>query len=94
MLCQFLSLIIWLWKKDESPAVNLSGKEALNFHITAGIAMFGLTMLNTIPILGLCIFTPMFGILWLAVVVLCVIGALKTSDGYFYKYPINLRLIK
>ena len=33
-LSHLFSLIIWLWKKDESPAVNVHGKEALNFHIT------------------------------------------------------------
>lgn len=93
ILNQFLSLIIWLWKKDESPAVNLSGKEALNFHITSLIVQVVLGILSMIPFLG-CLTVPISLIAGLGTLVLCVIGALKTSDGYFYKYPVNLRLIK
>jgi uncharacterized Tic20 family protein len=26
--------------------------------------------------------------------VLSIVAALKASDGYFYRYPVNLRLIK
>jgi uncharacterized Tic20 family protein len=94
LLSQFIPLIIWLWKKDESPAVDMAGKEALNFHLTAVIALAVLTLANAIPVLGLCIFTPMFALVLLAAMLLCLLGALKTSDGYFYKYPVNLRLIK
>jgi hypothetical protein len=93
ILNQFLALIIWLWKKDESPAVNLSGKEALNFHITALIAQVGLWIASLIPFVG-CLTVPISFLAGLGTLVLCIIGALKTSDGYFYKYPINLRLIK
>jgi len=94
LLSQFIPLIIWLWKKDESPAVDMAGKEALNFHLTVVIGLAVLTLANAIPVLGLCIFTPMFALVSLAAMVLCLLGALKTSDGYFYKYPVNLRLIK
>jgi uncharacterized Tic20 family protein len=92
-LSQLVPVIIWLWKKDESPAVNLAGKEALNFHITSGLLLLVMSLVNAIPVLGWCVFAPMFALLWLGVVVLCVIGALKSSDGYFYKYPLNLRLV-
>lgn len=92
ILSHFLSIIIWLWKKDESPAVNMAGKEALNFHITALIAQAALWILAFIPVVG-CITAPLGMIAGLASLVLCIIGALKTSDGYFYKYPFNLRLI-
>jgi uncharacterized Tic20 family protein len=92
ILNHFLSIIIWLWKKDESPAVNMSGKEALNFHITAAIVLTVLTILSSIPLLG-CITFPVLLLAGVATLVLCIIGALKASDGYFYKYPVNLRLV-
>ena len=92
ILSHFLSVIIWLWKKDESPAVNMAGKEALNFHITALIVQVALWVLAFIPFVG-CITAPLSLVAGLATMVLCILGALKTSDGYFYKYPFNLRLI-
>ena len=92
ILNHFLSIIIWLWKKDQSPAVDISGKEALNFHITATIVLVVLSILSSIPLLG-CIAFPVLLLAGVATLVLCIIGALKASDGYFYKYPVNLRLI-
>jgi len=93
VLCQFFSLIIWLWKKEQSPAVDLSGKEALNFHITALIALTALSILDIIPFIG-CLTLPVTFLVVLGAIVLCIVAALKASDGFFYKYPVNLRLIK
>jgi uncharacterized Tic20 family protein len=84
--------IIWLWKKDESPAVNTTGKEALNFHLTALIGLTGLSILSSIPIIG-CLAFPVLLLALAVSVIQCVVGALKASDGYSYKYPVNLRLI-
>lgn len=97
ILAQFFSIIIWPWKKDESPAVNQSGKEALNFLITVLIPQVGIMLISSIPGLGQilgCMLAPISFLIGLAGLVLAIIGALKTSDGYFYKYPVNLRLIK
>lgn len=93
VLSQFLSLIIWLWKREQSPAVDLSGKEALNFHITALIALTGLSILDMIPLIG-CLTIPITFVVVLGAMVLSIVAALKASDGYFYRYPVNLRLIK
>ncbi len=92
MLSHLVPAIIWLWKKDESPAVNRAGKEALNFHVTAAIGLTALGILTSIPILG-CLTFPVLLLALMATVALCIVGALKASDGYFYKYPVNLRLI-
>jgi uncharacterized Tic20 family protein len=92
-LSQIIPLVVWLWKKDESPAVNQAGREALNFHLTATIVLAGMSLINAIPVLGWCVFAPMFAVVWAGALALSIIGALKTSDGYFYKYPVNLRLI-
>lgn len=97
ILAQFFSFIIWPWKKDESPAVDKSGKEALNFLITVLIPQIGIMLISSIPALGQilgCLLAPISLLIGLAGLVLAIIGALKTSDGYFYKYPVNLRLLK
>src|SRR5436305_309305 len=39
-------LILWLWKKDTNPGVDLHGKEALNFQLSMSLYMViaGLTI--------------------------------------------------
>ncbi|MGI8603105.1 MAG: DUF4870 domain-containing protein [Verrucomicrobiales bacterium] len=92
-LAHLFSVIIWLWKKDESPAVDAHGKEALNFHLTGVIALLILFVLQQIPGVG-CLLGLVSMVVWLAILVLSIIGALKANDGKLFKYPINARLIK
>jgi hypothetical protein len=92
-LCHIFSLIIWLWKKDESPAVNAHGKEAVNFLITILILFVALSILSLIPVLG-CVMIPVTIIVAAGAFVFQIIGALKAQDGKLYRYPVNLRLIK
>lgn len=88
-------LIIWLVKKDTMPFVDDQGKEALNFNITVGIAMFALLLLSILTLgIGLLIAIPgwiIIGITWL---VLTIIAAIKANEGVAYRYPLTLRLIK
>lgn len=92
-LAHIFSVIIWLWKKDESPAVNVHGKVATNFLVTALIITIPLAVLSGIPVLG-CIVAPIALIVGLALFILMVIGALKANDGKLFKYPVNFNLIK
>jgi uncharacterized Tic20 family protein len=82
-------LVIWQMKKAEMPFVDDQGKEALNFQITALIAivvcfvlMFVLIGMLLLPIVGL------------AVLILTIIGGIKANNGEAYRYPFALRLIK
>lgn len=93
MVAQFLSIIIWLWQRENSPAVDVSGKEALNFHITFFIISLALVILSGIPLLGI-LFGLIHTFVALAVLALSVFAALKTSEGKLYRYPVCLRLIK
>ena len=82
-------LIIWLIKKEELPFVEDQGKEVLNFQISMTIYLLisGILciILIGIPILiGLVIFC----------FIITIIAAISANDGKFYRYPINLRLIK
>ena len=75
-------LVVWLLKKDEFPFVNEQGREALNFQIT--MLIYGL-------IAGLlcliCIGIFLAAAVVIVDVVFIVVAAIKTNDGYHYRYP-------
>lgn len=88
-------LIIWLIKRDDSPGVDVHGRESLNFHISwtiygiiTGISAFILTFL----IIGIFIW-PILAIGWLTMVILVVIGSVKASNGQLYRYPLTIRFL-
>ncbi len=94
-LAHLFSLIVWLWKKNSSPAVDAHGKEALNFAITVFIVFFAASILvallpgflGTLAGLSLSLFS--FVTLGLAIY-----GLLLAGKGKLLRYPVNFRLIK
>ncbi len=62
--------------------------EALNFQITAFIASVASM------IIGFVLPIPLFLLVWVAVLVLSIMGALAANKGQTYRYPFALRLIK
>ncbi|RMZ49693.1 DUF4870 domain-containing protein [Candidatus Marinimicrobia bacterium PRS2] len=96
-LCMFIfplgnilaPLIIWLIKKEEMSFVEDQAKEVLNFQISMTIYLIGslilIILLIGIPILiGLVIFN----------IIITIIAGIKANDGKYYRYPLNLRLVK
>lgn len=82
LVVSFLApLIIWLIKKDESRAVDLHGKESLNFHIT--MVLF---------IVATCGFGAFLA--GPAMLILGIIASIKASEGTLYRYPVCWRLVK
>ena len=81
--------MIWLAKRDESPEIDLHGKESVNFQIS---------MLIYNVIAGLLCFVligiPILIILHFLNIVFVVIAAIQASDGKLFRYPLSLRLIK
>src|SRR4029078_10403399 len=82
-------LVIWQMKKAEMPFVGDQGKEALNFQITALIAivvcfvlMFVLIGMLLLPLVAL------------AVRILTIIGGIKANKGEAFRSPFAIRLIK
>lgn len=81
-------LLMWLLKKDTSKAIDAHGKEVVNFHIAvaiyfviAGALMFIFIGFLLAPVVA--IFALVCGVL----------GAVKASNGEFFRYPLTLRLI-
>ncbi|WP_148716588.1 DUF4870 domain-containing protein [Chitinolyticbacter meiyuanensis] len=81
-------LIVFLVKKDDA-LVQDQAKEALNWSITAIIGYVAGSILSIILIGFLVIIAV--GIVHL---VFCILGAVKSSKGEYYRLPFNIRLIK
>ena len=81
-------LIVYLVKKDD-PYVLDQAKEALNWSITAAIGYFAGVVLTFI-LIGMLVIAAV-GICHLVV---CVMGAMKCSNGGVYRAPFALRLVK
>jgi uncharacterized protein len=82
-------LIVMLTKGKESKWVEGHSKEALNFSITATVAIWVSAVLMFCMI-GF-ILLPVVG---LGALVLTVIAGLKANNGEMYRYPVSVRLVK
>jgi uncharacterized Tic20 family protein len=82
-------LIIWLIKKEDYAFVNEQGKEALNFQISVTIYALAALLLSII-LIGI----PILIALFFFDFILVVVASVKANDGYHYKYPLSLQLIR
>ena len=94
-LAHFFSLIIWLWKKNASPAVDAHGTEALNFAITMMLVFLPTSIvLGFLPLFILRLASLAMMLVSLAALGLAIYGVLQAGKGRLLRYPFNLRLIK
>jgi uncharacterized protein len=82
-------LIVWLWKRDDSPETDAHGKEALNFQISMLIynvvaAIFCLVLIGFV----------FLAVLWVLNAVFVIIASIQASDGKFYRYPMTIRFLQ
>lgn len=85
-------LIVWLVKKDSSPAVRVAAAGAFNFNVTMWIAgIAGWIAFFTILLI------PVALVLWLAVFALTlwhsIRGAIAASNQQVYVYPFQLPIL-
>jgi len=81
-------LVIWLIKKDQMPAVDLAGRDVLNFQISWGIYMM-LAGFSIYVCVG-AILLPAVFVAWL---VILIIGAVKASNGEAYTFPLTIKML-
>jgi uncharacterized protein len=81
-------LVIWLLKKHESPAVDLHGKESLNFQISMSIYTL-LAGLSCFILIGI----ALLPLALLTNAVLIVVASIKASNGEPYRYPLTIRFL-
>lgn len=81
-------LLVWLIKKDESPFLDASGKEAVNFQLTWTILLLG-ALLSILIGIGF-LLVPIIAVAW---IVLVVLATVRASEKEIYDYPLTLDLI-
>ena len=82
-------LAIWLIKRTESPAIDATGKEVLNFQISISIYLL-ISAILWVILVGF-LFSGIVAIFW----VICpIIAAIRTSNGKTYRYPMTIRFLK
>ena len=84
-----LPFIVWLVKRHDADSVAAHAAEALNFHLS--LALYGILL---IPLCFVYVGIPLLILMGLASVVLAIVGAVRASDGTFYRYPLTIRLVK
>ena len=82
-------LAVYLVKRDESAFVADQAREALNFQLWTSVAAVVAAVLIFVGV-GL-LLLPLVGLGWL---VGTVVGAVRASDGEWYRYPWTLRLVR
>ena len=82
-------LILWLVKRADSPYLDATGKEAVNFNITWAIYS-ALAALSILAFIGFVLF-PLVSLTW---IILVIVASLKASDGKIYRYPLTIRFFK
>jgi len=79
-------IVIWIVKKD-SPVISTIAKQALLLNVMVWV-LFGAAALLLLTI----ILIPLTFLIWaglaIAGLVLPIVGAIKASDGTYYKYPV------
>ena len=81
-------LVIWLAKKDDDDLIDRQGREVVNWLIFELIALVVFVVLSYL-IIGI----PCLLALIIMGVVLPIIGAVKASNGEFYRYPMPFRVL-
>jgi uncharacterized Tic20 family protein len=80
-------LVVWALKKED-PYVDYHGKEAMNFNIS--FLLYGVVSAILILVAIGLVLLPLVGLVWF---VLVIVGAVKASNGEYYRYPLTIRFI-
>ena len=83
-----IPIVMWQVKKDENELIDRQGREITNWLIFWIIAMLVSTLLAFV-IIGI----PLLIVLPILAIVFPIIGAVKASNGEFYRYPMLFRVL-
>ena len=79
-------IIIWMVKKDE-PVISAIAKQAIFLNLMVFV-FFGVSAILLMTIILIPAVFLFWVLLFVAAVVLPIIGAIKATDGTYYKYPL------
>ncbi len=86
-------LIVWQIKKDDFPFVDEQGKEAVNFQISMSLYLL-VSAILWVPLSFICVGMLIPAAIVIVDLVFLLIAAVKANNGYHYRYPLTIRLIK
>ncbi|GAB3764132.1 hypothetical protein FB382_001017 [Nocardioides ginsengisegetis] len=81
-------LIVMLTKGNESAYVRAQAVESLNFQLS--ILIYGVVSFVLVFVLVGFLLLPAVGLLWL---ICTIVGAVRSSRGELYRYPLTIRLV-
>lgn len=84
-----LPIVMWATNKDQSPKVDMQGKNIVNWMITLTIAAI-IGAILTFVFIGIFIIIAV----GIASVVFAILGAIKSNEGQLYQYPFSFEFIK
>jgi uncharacterized Tic20 family protein len=87
-------LLVWLVKRNEHPAIDAHGKEALNFQISMALYSALGCLILAITVVGILAIPFFLGFLYALNIVGVVTGAIRASGGVAFRFPLILRVIK
>ena len=81
-------LLVWLWRRGESPGADLAGREAVNFQIS--ITLYAGMLVVLVPDTAeLAALVALFGL----DMILVLVAAARTRRGLPFRYPLTLRVL-
>lgn len=84
-------LVIWLIYREKSAFVNDQAKESLNFQITVFIASLVCAVVAVVTCgIGAVLFIPVV----VGAIIYCILAAIQSGKGVWYRYPVSIRFIK
>ncbi|GIG39902.1 DUF4870 domain-containing protein [Cellulomonas phragmiteti] len=87
------SLVVWLVQRDKDPATANEARVALNFQLTALIAMVVLEVVRQFPVIGVIGWVGQLAVGVIALV-LSLLAAAAVYRGGSYRYPFSLELVR
>ncbi len=82
-------LVLWLVKKEEDAFLRETGKHVLNFQISMAIYLV-VASLAIFLVIGF-VLVP---VVLIVGIVYTIIGAIKSSEGEIYQYPLTIRFLR
>jgi len=88
-----VSLLLWYFKRSASPYIDMHGREAVNFQLSAFILLLVLTAFTTLLFMSCLAFlvAPIMTAFIVVVGALGLFAAYKALQGEPYRYPLALR---
>ena len=83
------TIVLWQTQKDKMPALDIHGKNAVNWMISSLIYMF-----VSLPLMFVLIGFLLVPVIWILMIVFPIIAALKANEGEYWEYPLTIKFLK